>query len=34
MREASFEAFEGKLSWVDLEKKVAPNLIKMKAIAL
>ena len=34
MREASFEAFEGKLSWVELEKKVDPNLIKMKAIAL
>ena len=34
IREASFEAFEGKLSWVELEKKIDSNLIKMKAIAL
>ena len=34
LTEASFEAFEGKLNPAELRKKVDPDLIKMRAIAL
>ena len=34
IKEASFEAFEGKLSWQELNEKVDRNSIKEKAISL
>ena len=34
IKEASFEAFEGKLSWVELEKKINSHSIKIKALSL
>ena len=34
IKEASFEAFEGKLSWQELDSKVDSDVIKRKAIAI
>ncbi len=34
IKESSFEAFEGKLSWQELDRKVDSDSIKSKAIAL